>query len=436
MTATSTPRSHFTRTAAATVCALLLAAVIPTTASAEEGTEVAFSLSGGDVHEFGNAVFHGSLSDIDLPTPVAAMAAHPSGDGYWLVSQDGAVHSFGNAPYHGDPSGVALAAPIIDIAPSASGNGYLLAASDGGVFTYGDATYHGSAGDIALAAPVVALTSTPSGDGYWLAAGDGGVFAYGDAAFHGSAGNITLAAPMVDILPTTSGDGYWMIGNDGGVFAFGAAPFHGSATAHVSDGVDLVGAALAADGDGYWLAASNGAVFSFGTAEYHGGVTASAGEPIADISATDSGYWLATTIGGDHFDTPIPANSGSGRRIVYSNSDQRIWVIEYGERIVATYLISGRRDTPSAGVYDVFSKSRYASAGHDGITMQYMVRFAHGRRLAIGFHSIPTYGNGRPMQSESALGTYRSSGCVRQRIDQAEFLFNWSVVGDTVIVLP
>jgi lipoprotein-anchoring transpeptidase ErfK/SrfK len=100
-----------------------------------------------------------------------------------------------------------------------------------------------------------------------------------------------------------------------------------------------------------------------------------------------------------------------------------------------SYLISGRYNDPLPGNYAVFSKSRYAFAGHDGITMEHMVRFAHGRRLAIGFHSIPKYGNGSPMQTEEQLGTYRSSGCVRQRADQAEQLYNWAPVGTPVIVL-
>lgn len=75
------------------------------------------------------------------------------------------------------------------------------------------------------------------------------------------------------------------------------------------------------------------------------------------------------------------------------------------------------------------------TAGHDGITMEYMVRFAHGRSLAIGFHSIPVYASGRPLQTEAELGQYRSAGCVRQRLPQAAQLYGWADVGTTVVVL-
>lgn len=130
----------------------------------------------------------------------------------------------------------------------------------------------------------------------------------------------------------------------------------------------------------------------------------------------------------------LPADSGVGRRVVYSNSEQRVWWVDENELVVNSYPVSGRRNTPSPGTYSVFSKSEKAWAGHDGITMNHMVRFARGTRLAIGFHSIPRYSNGRPMQTEAELGSYRSAGCVRQRDDTAEALFNWAEVGTTVVV--
>lgn len=132
---------------------------------------------------------------------------------------------------------------------------------------------------------------------------------------------------------------------------------------------------------------------------------------------------------------PVPADSGSGRRIVYSNTAQRVWLIEDDGTIRDSYLVSGRRNTPSAGTYSVYSKSEKAWAGHDGITMNHMVRFARGRRLAIGFHSIPTYSNGLPMQTLQQLGTHQSAGCVRQESGKAEALYHWADIGTTVVVL-
>jgi hypothetical protein len=132
---------------------------------------------------------------------------------------------------------------------------------------------------------------------------------------------------------------------------------------------------------------------------------------------------------------PYPA-AGHGKRIIYDNDEQRVWLIDEQEQLVDTYLVSGRAGVPAPGTYEVFSKSPYAWAGHNGITMRWMARFAKARSgLAIGFHAIPLYSNGRPMQTEAELGSYRSAGCVRQANAKAAALYEWAPVGTTVLVL-
>lgn len=132
---------------------------------------------------------------------------------------------------------------------------------------------------------------------------------------------------------------------------------------------------------------------------------------------------------------PVPVDSGTGRRVVYSNPEQRVWLVDDDGIIVDSYLVSGKAGVPEPGTYQVYSRSEAAFAGHDDITMRYMVRFAHGENLPIGFHSIPNGGDGAPLQSEEQLGEYHSAGCVRQSIGHAAFLYEWAVDGTTVVVL-
>ena len=110
---------------------------------------------------------------------------------------------------------------------------------------------------------------------------------------------------------------------------------------------------------------------------------------------------------------PYP-DVGSGKRIIYSNSQQQVWLIDEQERLVDTYLVSGRKGIPYIGTYTVFSKSVNAWAPYGGITMKHMVRFVRpgtwGNRWSYGFHSIPRYPNGQPMQTEDELGYFRSGG--------------------------
>jgi len=114
---------------------------------------------------------------------------------------------------------------------------------------------------------------------------------------------------------------------------------------------------------------------------------------------------------------------------------QRVWLVEANETVVQSHLVSGRAGVPRPGTYRVFSKSERAIAGSRKATMRNMVRFARGRTLAIGFHSIPRDLRGRPIQAESDLGNFRSLGCVRQSDANALILWNFAPVGTKVVVV-
>lgn len=126
---------------------------------------------------------------VQLGTPLAALAPTPTGAGYLLVGTDGGVFTFGDAMYFGSLPELGLVpnAPIVGAAVSPSGGGYALCGADGGVFTFGDFPYLGGLGGMALNEPVSDFAMTPTGAGYWMGALDAGVFTFGDAVFAGSA---------------------------------------------------------------------------------------------------------------------------------------------------------------------------------------------------------------------------------------------------------
>jgi lipoprotein-anchoring transpeptidase ErfK/SrfK len=137
--------------------------------------------------------------------------------------------------------------------------------------------------------------------------------------------------------------------------------------------------------------------------------------------------------------TALPANSGSGRRVVYSKPRQRVWTVEEDGTVSKTHLVSGRLtwNQPLPGTYSVFSRSMYTcNIKNPSICWRYMVRFAHGGDDGdnIGFHEIPKK-DGVPVQSVSQLGTPLSGGCVRQATSDAIYMWNWAPVGTKVVVL-
>ena len=134
-------------------------------------------------------------------------------------------------------------------------------------------------------------------------------------------------------------------------------------------------------------------------------------------------------------ETALPPDSGTGRRIVFSETAQRLWLVDADETVRRTYLVSGSlTDNLDPGSYEVYSKSRWAVGVDDSGVMQYYVRFAHGSHSTIGFHTIPTH-LGKALQSVKDLGTPQSHGCIRQRTSDAIALWNFAPVGTHVVVV-
>jgi hypothetical protein len=131
----------------------------------------------------------------------------------------------------------------------------------------------------------------------------------------------------------------------------------------------------------------------------------------------------------------LPADSGEGRRIVFSMEDQRVWLVSRNDRVRRTYLVSGSvTDNLQPGSYAVYSRSRHAIGVDDSGTMQFMVRFAHGDNAAIGFHDLPVK-DGVPLQTRAELGTPQSHGCIRQARPDARALWAFAPIGTPVVVL-
>jgi len=142
---------------------------------------------------------------------------------------------------------------------------------------------------------------------------------------------------------------------------------------------------------------------------------------------------------------PVPEKSGTGRRIVYGNMANWVWIIEEDGTVALSVPVSGKKLVPKPKTYNVFSKSEFSqSIFFPEIKMKWSTRFAispNGKNT-IAFHEIPTcawtggHCNKKGlMQTEEQLGTFQSGGCIRMAARDAEFLFNWVEMGTKVVVL-
>lgn len=159
--------------------------------------------------------------------------------------------------------------------------------------------------------------------------------------------------------------------------------------------------------------------------------------------------------------TILPANSGTGRRAVYSKSAQRVWLVEEDGTVTRTHRVSGRltwnQPTPNnpdnvvepqftfygpgnvPAYYRVASRSSSTcNLKKPNLCWQYMVRFTKGGDDGdnIGFHQIPVdTRTGRPVQTLAQLGQPLSGGCIRQAPEDAEFVWDWAWIHTKVVVL-
>ncbi len=134
-------------------------------------------------------------------------------------------------------------------------------------------------------------------------------------------------------------------------------------------------------------------------------------------------------------DVALPPDSGTGRRVVFDMSAQRVWLVGSTGKVQRTYPVSGsKHDNLDPGHYEVYSRSRHAISYNYQETMRYMVRFASGDNAAIGFHDIPRDQQGDPVQTRAQLGQRLSSGCIRQATPDAIAMWRFADVGTPVVV--
>jgi len=121
----------------------------------------------------------------------------------------------------------------------------------------------------------------------------------------------------------------------------------------------------------------------------------------------------------------LPANSGSGTRIVYSPSEKRVWLVE-GSTVERTMEVVPGTIAAASGNYEVSAKTPGAT-GSDGVQVLYVVRFAAGSSTTYGFDSDENVTGLPPAPTGETAG-------IRMAQTDAQALYQFSSVGTTVVV--
>ncbi|MFM8266446.1 MAG: peptidoglycan-binding protein [Ilumatobacteraceae bacterium] len=149
------------------------------------------------------------------------------------------------------------------------------------------------------------------------------------------------------------------------------------------------------------------------------------------------GYELSSVASAGDDAPPLPANSGSGRRLVYSRVGQRVWAVGDDGQIIRSWLVSGSKYSNEVpGTHEVYSRSEMSTAWNGKAYLPLMVRWLKTERGALGFHSIPLHvDDNSPYQTEDELGQRLSGGCQRQAPLDAKFVWAFATVGTPVVVI-
>jgi peptidoglycan hydrolase-like protein with peptidoglycan-binding domain len=136
----------------------------------------------------------------------------------------------------------------------------------------------------------------------------------------------------------------------------------------------------------------------------------------------------------------VPTRTGSGRRIVISQGQNWVWLIDGRNKVVRQ---GGMIDNPQylkPGTYTSGPKCGRAARirkNTDGARL-YLNNFVRFAPCGIGFHQIPTYkSNGAQIHQDWLLGTnYRAShGCIRVSASMSATIWTFAATATRVVVV-
>lgn len=158
------------------------------------------------------------------------------------------------------------------------------------------------------------------------------------------------------------------------------------------------------------------------------GILAAQAEATAPHASANTTTKVAATATSTAAPAPdaLPANSGSGTRVVYSPSRHRVWLVQ-GSTVSQTMVVVPGTVTPPEGTYTVYAKSP-GSIGGDGVTVVYLVRFDSASSTVFGFDAEAGVAGLPPAPKGH-------TGGVRMQQTDAQVLYQFAQVGTNVVVV-
>ncbi|WP_156722971.1 hypothetical protein [Streptomyces apocyni] len=124
----------------------------------------------------------------------------------------------------------------------------------------------------------------------------------------------------------------------------------------------------------------------------------------------------------------LPADSGTGERVVYALGTDRVWLVGADGEVTRTYRVTPSTVDPPLGEHTVTSRSG-SITGSDGVPIENVVRFASVDGVTVGF-SAAVDGSTPPPDPE------QQTGGVRQARADGRAMWKFATINKTVVVVP
>lgn len=123
----------------------------------------------------------------------------------------------------------------------------------------------------------------------------------------------------------------------------------------------------------------------------------------------------------------IPADSGSGQRVVYALGEKRVWLVDAKGQATSTFSVRPSTVHPAPGAYAVTSRSGTVR-GTDGVQIEHVVRFTSVDDVAIGFSAAV---DGTLPSPDPA----RKTGGIRMKKADGNAMWLFATIGSKVVVV-
>ncbi|MCO4698833.1 hypothetical protein LRR80_04922 [Streptomyces sp. RO-S4] len=124
----------------------------------------------------------------------------------------------------------------------------------------------------------------------------------------------------------------------------------------------------------------------------------------------------------------VPADSGTGRRIVYSLGQKRVWLVDASDAARRSFPVWPGTVAPDPGTYSIGTRNE-ATTGSDGVPVEHIMYFAQKSGVFVAF-SNAVDGSSPPPADPGA-----KTGGIRVAKQDGKALWTFGAPGTTVRVV-